>query len=61
MLQDAWYSSHVYASCTNLRNSTRGKMGGWFVMVPGSIEEPTGPPFHAIVGDFKLEVPEYVL
>jgi hypothetical protein len=51
----------MYASCTSLRNSTRGKMGGWFVMVPGSIEEPTGPPFRAIVGDFILEVPEYVL
>jgi uncharacterized protein affecting Mg2+/Co2+ transport len=49
-----------YESCTSLNGAARGKMGGWFVMVPGSLQQSTGPPFNAAVADFRLEVPEYI-
>ena len=48
----------VYQSCCPLPGPT-GTMEGHFKFVPGSIEEPTGPPFDVPMGKLVFSVPDY--
>jgi uncharacterized protein affecting Mg2+/Co2+ transport len=48
-----------YASATSGASRSGGSMGGHFVMVPGKLAQPAGPPFQAKVGTWQLTVPDY--
>jgi len=49
----------AYQSCTSLEN-VPGRMGGHFTFVPGTIANPKGRSFEAIVEDFTLMEPDFI-
>uniref|UniRef100_A0A7N0TUM6 ApaG domain-containing protein n=1 Tax=Kalanchoe fedtschenkoi TaxID=63787 RepID=A0A7N0TUM6_KALFE len=49
----------VYESCSTMPCSV-GSIEGFFTFVPGSLEEPHGPPFEVAVAQFPLHLPNYI-
>mmetsp|Transcript_88684 Transcript_88684/g.246278 ORF Transcript_88684/g.246278 Transcript_88684/m.246278 type:complete len:553 (+) Transcript_88684:94-1752(+) len=49
-----------YQSCSGRSRSMRGFFSGDLTFIPGTIRQPTGPPFQARLERFRLCVPQYI-
>merc|ERR1712216_563008 len=49
-----------YQSASGRMASMRGSFGGVITFVPGTIKQPTGPPFDVTVKKFGLRIPKYI-
>lgn len=49
-----------YQSFSGRTVGMTGRFGGYLQFVPGTIKNPTGPPFRARLEPFVLEVPEFI-
>ena len=52
-------TEYHYASCTHIPTGRGGSLMGSFKFVPGSIEEPRGPPFDVSIPRIELVVPDF--